>query len=150
MNRIRPWATRATLTTLVAVVLLGHSLADAADRPNKCVVNGTVTYQREVCPSNAGRERPTVEQLNAERKKRLEQAKATTGAAPAPAPAPHAAPQARPSPAAQPTQAFACDGRTRCPQMRSCAEARYFLANCPNVKMDGDGDGIPCEEQWCR
>ena len=42
-----------------------------------------------------------------------------------------------------------CDGRTHCSQMRSCSEAKYFIASCPNTKMDGDGDGIPCEEQWC-
>ena len=45
---------------------------------------------------------------------------------------------------------FRCDGRTYCSQMTSCAEAKYFLAHCPNVKMDGDHDGIPCERQWCR
>jgi Excalibur calcium-binding domain len=33
--------------------------------------------------------------------------------------------------------------------MTSCAEARYFLANCPGVKMDGNRDGQPCEKQWC-
>ncbi|MBJ6981967.1 excalibur calcium-binding domain-containing protein [Luteimonas sp. MC1572] len=33
--------------------------------------------------------------------------------------------------------------------MTSCAEAKYFIAHCPNTKMDGDRDGIPCEEQWC-
>ena len=44
---------------------------------------------------------------------------------------------------------FQCDGRTYCSQMTSCAEAKYFLENCPNVKMDGDHDGIPCEQQWC-
>ena len=44
---------------------------------------------------------------------------------------------------------FRCDGRTYCSQMNSCAEAKYFLAHCPNVKMDGDHDGIPCERQWC-
>jgi hypothetical protein len=42
-----------------------------------------------------------------------------------------------------------CDGRTRCPQMRSCAEATYFIQHCPNTQMDGDHDGVPCEEQWC-
>jgi cold shock CspA family protein len=42
-----------------------------------------------------------------------------------------------------------CDGRTHCSQMTSCAEATYFLRNCPGVKMDGDHDGVPCEEQWC-
>ena len=45
---------------------------------------------------------------------------------------------------------FKCDGRTYCSQMTSCAEARYFLNNCPGVKMDGDHDGVPCEQQWCN
>jgi cold shock CspA family protein len=44
---------------------------------------------------------------------------------------------------------FSCDGRTMCSQMRSCEEAVYFLQNCPNVQMDGNGDGEPCEQQWC-
>lgn len=51
----------------------------------------------------------------------------------------------RPSP--DPT--FTCDGRVSCGQMGSCAEARYFIAHCPGTKMDGDGDGNPCEDQWC-
>jgi hypothetical protein len=48
-----------------------------------------------------------------------------------------------------PASLFKCDGRTRCTQMTSCAEATFFLKNCPGVKMDGDNDGIPCEQQWC-
>lgn len=47
-------------------------------------------------------------------------------------------------------QAFACDGRTQCSQMRSCAEAQFFLKNCPDTRMDGNNDGEPCEQQWCR
>jgi hypothetical protein len=34
--------------------------------------------------------------------------------------------------------------------MRSCAEARFYLATCPDTQMDGDGDGIPCEDQHCN
>ena len=45
---------------------------------------------------------------------------------------------------------FSCDGRTYCSQMRSSAEATYFLQHCPSTKMDGDADGVPCESQWCR
>jgi len=45
---------------------------------------------------------------------------------------------------------YKCDGRTHCSQMTSCEEAKYFLNNCPSTKMDGNHDGIPCEEQWCR
>jgi hypothetical protein len=43
---------------------------------------------------------------------------------------------------------FACDGRTHCSHMRSFAEAKFFLQNCPNTEMDGDNDGIPCERQF--
>ena len=45
---------------------------------------------------------------------------------------------------------FRCDGRTYCSQMTSCAEATFFLKNCPGTKMDGNNDGVPCEQQWCR
>ena len=41
-----------------------------------------------------------------------------------------------------------CDGRQHCSQMTSCEEATWFLQNCPNTKMDGEGDGIPCERQF--
>jgi cold shock CspA family protein len=44
---------------------------------------------------------------------------------------------------------FKCDGRSHCSQMTSCAEATYFLKHCPGVQMDGNGDGEPCEQQWC-
>jgi len=53
------------------------------------------------------------------------------------------------SPAAS-RQSYSCDGRTHCSQMTSCAEATYFLRHCPDTKMDGNNDGIPCERQWCR
>lgn len=49
-----------------------------------------------------------------------------------------------------PPPSFKCDGRIYCSQMTSCQEATYFLKNCPGVKMDGNHDGVPCEEQWCR
>ncbi|TMO05181.1 cold-shock protein [Pseudoalteromonas sp. S327] len=45
----------------------------------------------------------------------------------------------------QGTQNFTCDGRQHCSQMTSRAEAVFFINNCPNTKMDGDGDGDPCE-----
>ena len=40
---------------------------------------------------------------------------------------------------------FQCDGRTHCSQMRSLEEARWFVRNCPDTKMDSDHDGEPCE-----
>lgn len=45
---------------------------------------------------------------------------------------------------------FRCDGRTHCSHMTSCEEAIFFINNCPNTKMDGNNDGIPCEKQWCK
>lgn len=48
-----------------------------------------------------------------------------------------------------PAPRFQCDGRQHCSQMTSCQEAKFFLKNCPDTKMDGDGDGVPCEQQWC-
>ena len=44
---------------------------------------------------------------------------------------------------------FKCDGRTICSQMTSCREATLFLQQCPGTQMDGNGDGVPCEQQWC-
>jgi len=43
---------------------------------------------------------------------------------------------------------FKCDGRQHCSQMTSYEEAKYFIQHCPNTKMDGDNDGIPCERQF--
>lgn len=40
---------------------------------------------------------------------------------------------------------FRCDGRQYCSEMNSRAEAVFFIRNCPDTKMDGDHDGVPCE-----
>ena len=45
---------------------------------------------------------------------------------------------------------FQCDGRTYCSQMTSCSEAKWFLNHCPGTKMDGNNDGVPCQQQWCN
>lgn len=104
---------------------------------NKCLVNGTVTYQQGPCPSDQVRKAPTVQELNAAERARREVA--------ASAPAIRRAATA----SSAVNVGFTCDGRKYCSQMSSCAEAKYFLAHCAGVKMDGDGDGIPCEKQWC-
>jgi cold shock CspA family protein len=44
---------------------------------------------------------------------------------------------------------FSCQGKVHCSEMNSCAEAKFYIRNCPNTRMDGDGDGVPCERQWC-
>jgi endonuclease YncB( thermonuclease family) len=77
------------------------------------------------------------------------------GASSLPTSAPTNKPARSSAPATDPVrtaahEAYRCDGRTHCSQMRSCAEAEYFLAHCPGVKMDGNHDGVPCEQQWCN
>jgi len=59
------------------------------------------------------------------------------------------APITAPHKSTKPNSSYNCDGRTYCSQMTSCEEATFFINNCPNTKMDGDNDGIPCEKQWC-
>jgi len=130
----------SSLVIAVAGLVAGVFAVDAAAM-NKCVINGTVTYQQGLCPSNQVRKDPTLEELNAAEKKKRAAAASAAVAAPR---------EAVRAPAAAPISAYSCDGRLYCSQMRSCAEAKYFLARCPGVKMDGDGDGIPCEDQWCR
>lgn len=69
-------------------------------------------------------------------------------AMPSPANAPANAPSDAPANTSAP--AYRCDGRQHCTQMHSCAEATWVLRHCPGTKMDGDGDGIPCEQQFCQ
>jgi len=45
---------------------------------------------------------------------------------------------------------FQCQGKKRCSEMTSCAEATFYITHCPGTEMDGDRDGIPCESQWCN
>jgi len=44
---------------------------------------------------------------------------------------------------------YSCSGKVYCSEMTSCEEAMFYLRNCPGTKMDGNGDGTPCESQWC-
>jgi len=113
----------------------------------KCITNGAVTYQSGPCQSARPRVYPTLEQLNRERKKKPSQP--VEARAPVTQQAPESFVRQDNSPSTMPAERFTCDGRTHCSHMTSCAEATYFLNNCPNVKMDGDLDGIPCERQWC-
>jgi hypothetical protein len=66
-----------------------------------------------------------------------------------PAEAAETADQAPMAAAALPEPEYQCDGREHCSQMKNCEEAEFFLSNCPNVKMDGDDDGLPCERGPC-
>ena len=38
-----------------------------------------------------------------------------------------------------------CGAKTYCREMVSCAEARFHLTACGLSRLDGDGDGVPCE-----
>lgn len=123
-----------SFNVLVVFALTAFSVVAAS--PNKCVINGTVTYQQQACPTDQIRQPPTIQKLNVEEPRRR------AGAAPS-------LPDKTSSSAPILSSGFRCDGRQHCSQMKSCDEAKYFLANCPGVKMDGDKNGIPCEQQWC-
>ena len=45
--------------------------------------------------------------------------------------------------------AFRCAGKQYCSEMKSCAEARFYLERCGLARIDGDGDGVPCSS-LCR
>lgn len=139
--------------------LLAFAVAAHAAPVNKCVINGSVTFQEAPCPATQPRRDPTLAELNAAEKQRRAAAASAPSAgakvpwpstAPAPSPGPATGPGTAPAqaPGAAPG-AFRCDGRQYCSQMRSCAEAQYFLTHCPGVKMEGDHNGLPCERQWC-
>jgi len=44
---------------------------------------------------------------------------------------------------------FVCGSKTYCREMRSCQEALFHLNECGLARIDGDGDGMPCEK-ICR
>jgi endonuclease YncB( thermonuclease family) len=46
---------------------------------------------------------------------------------------------------AEDSQGFSCGSKRVCGDMSSCAEARFYLRSCGLARLDGDGDGIPCE-----
>ena len=53
------------------------------------------------------------------------------------------------SPVDQPEPSFACGTKTYCREMASCEEAYFYLQQCALTRLDGDGDGMPCEAM-CR
>lgn len=134
----------ATLLASCVSLISSHAIAQV----HKCTTNGKVTYQSGPCPNATRAPQPTAKELNAKRelKQRTEPKETRSAEARSSSPSPIASDRS-PAPKAAPT--FRCDARKHCSQMTSCAEAKYFLANCPGVKMDGDRDGIPCEDQWC-
>lgn len=44
---------------------------------------------------------------------------------------------------------FTCGAKRYCKEMSSCAEARFYLQRCGLARLDGDGDGVPCDD-LCR
>ena len=156
----------STVAFLFVAVLAQQ--AQAAAGVYKCVKHREVSYQSEPCPMPIRRTEPNIKKLNEERMKKLLET-GTTGKsgksdndgqvsekadAMAAAPA-QTAKTSVSSTTAQPvktTTTFKCDGRQHCSQMTSCEEAKFFLDNCPGAKMDnhGNGNGIPCERQWCK
>ena len=166
MTESNPKSFKLLAAFILALLTLNSTVAHA--QLHKCINDGAVTYQSAPCQPIEPRKQPTVEQLNAERKKQNAQAKeapAVSSAASSDISSRRSInidsgksgalnipkPEQSSSPTSQPKQNFSCDNRKYCSQMTSCAEATYFLAHCPGVKMDGGHkNGIPCEQQWCN
>jgi hypothetical protein len=140
--------------------LLQMPSAGAATQVYKCTGEGSVVYQAYPCPTDEVRKRPTAQELNAKRQQ--EASSSAQSAVPVGRPSDSKAKVSEPLPAPSPRSSagnvlrvaegrFQCDGRKYCSQMRSCEEAKYFLAHCSGVRMDGHGrgNGVPCEQQWC-
>ena len=66
-----------------------------------------------------------------------------------PSSATYVPPEQKKESAASEQTVYSCEGKVYCSEMTSCEEAMFYLRNCSGTKMDGDGDGIPCESQWC-
>lgn len=64
-------------------------------------------------------------------------------------PPPRVGPSAAPAASRPAAQASACGAKRTCGQMSSCDEARFHLTQCGLTKLDGDGDGVPCNK-LCR
>ena len=146
--------------------LLTAALPARAQLMFKCVNGGQVTYQQTPCPGTGPVRSLEADRAEAERRHRDRDPRPVAPRPAVAAAAALAAPAGRPpatasatgtppttaAPSSLPTapSRWRCDGRRRCSEMKSCEEAKFFLANCPGVKMDGDHDGVPCEEQWCH
>jgi endonuclease YncB( thermonuclease family) len=39
-----------------------------------------------------------------------------------------------------------CGSKQYCKEMASCEEAKFYLMQCGLSRLDGDGDGVPCEK----
>jgi hypothetical protein len=99
--------TIASPKPLVALLLALAACSTLAAPMHKCVINGSVSFQQALCPPEQTRKQPTVEELNAERKK-----KAAAQGEPAPTRTPSSAataPAIARTPA--PAERFRCDGR---------------------------------------
>lgn len=44
------------------------------------------------------------------------------------------------------SSSFTCSGKTKCGDMVSCEEARFYYTQCGVGRLDGDKDGVPCED----
>lgn len=122
----------------VAVGLVMAALTVSGQTVHRCEIKGKVSYSHEPCvDANAVGVKP---------KQGADGPMSRKGNTPQQAGTAARGPVENKLPSA-PT--FRCDGRLHCSQMTSCSEAKQFLKHCPGVKMDGDGDGVPCEQQWC-
>ena len=125
------------LFTVLIFSLNMHSIAGS--QIYKCTTNGSIQYQQNPC---ANEKNITISTKSTDKKTAIQTTQSGR-------PSQNTANSDKPTSNLAQQTSFKCDNRKYCTQMKSCSEAKFFLANCPGVKMDGDGDRIPCEEQHC-
>lgn len=129
------------LCRLVAAAGLVIAVSTASGQAvYRCEIKGKVSYSHEPCAEAKAPATPPKQGSDTSRGVSRNADTPHQGVMGAPVPASNRPPA---------VSAFRCDGRLHCSQMTSCSEAKHFLKHCPGVKMDGDGDGVPCEQQWC-
>lgn len=56
------------------------------------------------------------------------------------------APERRSNPTrSHPSAIDGCGAKYYCKEMDSCGEAMHYMRVCGLMRLDGDGDGVPCE-----
>lgn len=132
------------MSRVLAACLMALLAVNAQARIYKCKdANGQIRYSDNVCAATGSDNAATLKKTPSTRPSE----KAATAKPPPPSPPPPAE-SASSSPRVPPSN-YTCQGKTRCTEMTSCEEAVYYLKHCPGVKIDGDNDGTPCEDQWC-
>lgn len=98
----------------------------------------------------SNKNKPGVAGVETKQETKVEKKEATPTLSPSTAPTSSSASAVQETATPQPAtpasnSGFTCGSKTKCGEMTSCEEAKFYLNNCGLSRLDGDKDGIPCE-----